>query len=159
MPRLDVRFQRAWAHLVDLHGPKQAARVMAQVLKATVAEGEDVVATRLERALLWGEAEGRRASIDLGTLPADDRGDEAEQHLVPVPQHDAERRREFRQLVEDSSIGPDALRAELTTSPVRCYDRTCRHHHAEGDPFDRSLITGPPCEGCRWCQAIAVRSK
>jgi hypothetical protein len=56
MPRLDVRFQRAWAHLVDLHGPKQAARVMAQVLKATVAEGEDIVATRLERALLSGEA-------------------------------------------------------------------------------------------------------
>lgn len=56
MPRLDARFQRAWAHLVDLHGPKQAARVMAQVLKAAVAEGEDVVATRLERALLSGEA-------------------------------------------------------------------------------------------------------
>lgn len=56
MPRLDVRFQRAWAHLVDLHGPKQAARVMAQVLKATVAEGEDIVAMRLERALLSGEA-------------------------------------------------------------------------------------------------------
>lgn len=56
MPRLDARFQRAWAHLVELHGPKQAARVMAQVLKAAVAEGEDVVATRLERALLSGEA-------------------------------------------------------------------------------------------------------
>lgn len=51
MPTLDARFQRAWAHLVDLHGPKQAARVMAQVLKAAVAEGEDVVATRLEHAL------------------------------------------------------------------------------------------------------------
>ncbi len=49
MPKLDRRFQRAWAHLVDLHGPKQAARVMAQVLKA-------VVAVRLERALLSGEA-------------------------------------------------------------------------------------------------------
>lgn len=56
MPKLDVRFQRSWAHLVDLHGPKQAARVMAQVLKAVVAEGEDVVAVRLERALLSGEA-------------------------------------------------------------------------------------------------------
>lgn len=56
MPALDARFQRAWAHLVDLHGPKQAARVMAQVLKAVVAEGEDAVATRLERALLSGEA-------------------------------------------------------------------------------------------------------
>lgn len=56
LPRLDARFQRAWAHLVDLHGPKQAARVMAQVLKAALAEGEDVVATRLEQALLSGEA-------------------------------------------------------------------------------------------------------
>lgn len=56
MPKLDVRFQRAWAHLVDLHGPKQAARVMAQVLKAAVAEGQDVVAARLEHALLSGEA-------------------------------------------------------------------------------------------------------
>lgn len=56
MPALDARFQRAWAHLVDLHGPKQAARVMAQLLKAAVAEGEDVVATRLEHALLSGEA-------------------------------------------------------------------------------------------------------
>ncbi|HMN63869.1 MAG TPA: molybdopterin-dependent oxidoreductase, partial [Burkholderiaceae bacterium] len=31
----------------------------------------------VDGALLWGEAEGRRASIDLGTLPADDRGDVA----------------------------------------------------------------------------------
>lgn len=56
MPKLDVRFQRAWTHLVDLHGPKQAARVMAQVLRAAIAEGEDAIARRLERALLSGEA-------------------------------------------------------------------------------------------------------
>lgn len=56
LPRLDARFERAWLHLVDLHGPKQGARVMAQVLKSVVVDGEHVVAERLERALLSGEA-------------------------------------------------------------------------------------------------------
>jgi transposase len=56
MPTMDARFQRAWAHLVDLHGPKQAARVMAQVLKAAVTEGQEVTAARLEQALQSGEA-------------------------------------------------------------------------------------------------------
>lgn len=56
LPALDARFHKAWTHLVDLQGPKKAARVMAQVLKAVSVDGELVVAARLERALLDGEA-------------------------------------------------------------------------------------------------------
>ena len=52
LPRMDERFGKAWAHLVDAHGPKQASRVTAQVLKAVVANGEAAVAQRLELALL-----------------------------------------------------------------------------------------------------------
>ncbi len=55
LPRLDARYARAWAHLVDVHGPRQGARVMAQVLKAVGAEGEDAIARRLEAALQAGE--------------------------------------------------------------------------------------------------------
>lgn len=56
LPKMDERFARAWAHLVDSHGPKQAARVMAQVLKAVEADGETAVARKLELALATGEA-------------------------------------------------------------------------------------------------------
>ncbi len=48
-------YVRAWQKLVDDIGPKQAARAFAQVLKATVEQGEVVVAATLELALGSGE--------------------------------------------------------------------------------------------------------
>jgi transposase len=56
LPKLGEVYARAWRQLVDEHGPKQAARVFAQVLKAVVADGETVVSTRLEMALAQGES-------------------------------------------------------------------------------------------------------
>lgn len=56
IPRLHEVFARAWRRLVDEHGPKQAARVFAQVLKAVVRDGETTVARRLEVALATGES-------------------------------------------------------------------------------------------------------
>jgi len=55
LPRLSETYGRAWRQLVDEHGPKQAARAFAQVLKAVVADGETAVAARLEVALATGE--------------------------------------------------------------------------------------------------------
>lgn len=55
LPRLSEPYARAWSHLVDEHGPKQAARLFATVLKATLERGESEVATILERALAAGE--------------------------------------------------------------------------------------------------------
>jgi hypothetical protein len=77
LPRLDERFARAWTHLVDLHGPKQAARVFAQVLKAVDADGETSVARRIELAIAAGEplqlavrpAEPPVAALSLESLP------------------------------------------------------------------------------------------
>ncbi len=56
LPRLHEAYARAWRHLVDAHGPKQAARAFAQVLKAVLIDGETAVARRLELALASGEA-------------------------------------------------------------------------------------------------------
>ena len=56
IPRLHESFARAWRRLVDEHGPKQAARVFAQVLKAVVRDGETTVARRLDIALATGES-------------------------------------------------------------------------------------------------------
>jgi transposase len=55
LPRLNEVYARAWRHLVEAHGPKQAARALAQVLKAVVTDGESAVARRLELALASGE--------------------------------------------------------------------------------------------------------
>lgn len=55
LPRLHEAYARAWRCLIDLHGPRQAARIFAQVMKATVADGESAVARRLEMALATGE--------------------------------------------------------------------------------------------------------
>jgi transposase len=55
LPRLNDTYRRAWTHLVDEHGPKQAARAFAQVMKAVVDHGESTVARRLELALASGE--------------------------------------------------------------------------------------------------------
>lgn len=55
LPQMDQRYARAWSHLVDAHGPKQAARVLAQVLKAVERDGETEIAARVERALVTGE--------------------------------------------------------------------------------------------------------
>lgn len=51
MLELGEPFATTWRLLVDVHGPKQAARVFASVLAAVVNDGEQVVARRLERAL------------------------------------------------------------------------------------------------------------
>jgi transposase len=52
---LGATYARAWQHLVDEHGPKQAARVFAQVLRAVGQLGVEVVAARVEAALERGE--------------------------------------------------------------------------------------------------------
>lgn len=49
-------FAAAWRLLVDQHGPKQAARVFAQVLQAIEQRGEVVVAREVSSALASGEA-------------------------------------------------------------------------------------------------------
>src|SRR5690348_15257807 len=48
-------FAGAWRLLVDQHGPKQAARLFAQVLGAVVERGEHAVAQDLVSALATGE--------------------------------------------------------------------------------------------------------
>jgi len=52
---LGPTYARAWRHLVDEHGPKQAARVFAQVVQAVERQGAAVVASRIELALAQGE--------------------------------------------------------------------------------------------------------
>lgn len=55
VPALGELYARAWASLVDLHGPKQGARVLAQILGARLELGKDVVDQRLQEALASGE--------------------------------------------------------------------------------------------------------
>jgi hypothetical protein len=52
---LDEPFAAAWRMLVDQHGPKQAARLFAQVLRAIEARGEQTVAREIAAALASGE--------------------------------------------------------------------------------------------------------
>lgn len=52
---LDEPFAAAWRLLVDQHGPKQAARVFAQVLRAIEDRGERAVAADVKVALETGE--------------------------------------------------------------------------------------------------------
>jgi transposase len=52
---LDEPFTSAWRLLVDQHGPKQAARVFAQVLRAIEERGQDEVAHDVTAALASGE--------------------------------------------------------------------------------------------------------
>lgn len=52
---LDEPFAAAWRLLVDQHGPKQAARLFAQVLQAIVDRGERAVAADISAALESGE--------------------------------------------------------------------------------------------------------
>lgn len=52
---LDEPFAAAWRLLVDQHGPKQAARLFAQVLRAIEDRGERDVARDVARALKSGE--------------------------------------------------------------------------------------------------------
>jgi transposase len=52
---LDEPFAAAWRLLVDQHGPKQAARVFSQVLRAIEERGERVVADDVATALKTGE--------------------------------------------------------------------------------------------------------
>lgn len=55
IPALGAPFDVVWQLLVDERGPKQAARVFAQVLRALEVLGECVVAERLRAALASGE--------------------------------------------------------------------------------------------------------
>ena len=52
---LGPTYVRAWRHLVDEHGPKQAARVFAQVVQAVERHGAEAIAPRVELALAQGE--------------------------------------------------------------------------------------------------------
>ncbi|MGE3766726.1 MAG: IS21 family transposase [Kofleriaceae bacterium] len=52
---LDEPFAAAWRLLVDQHGPKQAARLFAQVLRAIEERGERAVAVDVAAALKSGE--------------------------------------------------------------------------------------------------------
>jgi transposase len=52
---LGAPYDELWRLLVDQHGPKQAARVFAHVLRAVVELGERVTAERVRRALDRGE--------------------------------------------------------------------------------------------------------
>jgi transposase len=55
IPALGEPFDAAWRLLVDQHGPKQAARLFAQVLRAIEARGQLVVADEVRAALASGE--------------------------------------------------------------------------------------------------------
>jgi transposase len=70
-------FDAAWRLLVDQHGPKQAARLFAQVLRALESRGEQVVASELRAALASGEpiqlaVRAKQMSVDVPVerLPA-----------------------------------------------------------------------------------------
>ena len=55
IPALGEPFAAAWRLLVDQHGPKQAARLFAQVLRAIEARGQLVVAEEVRHSLASGE--------------------------------------------------------------------------------------------------------
>jgi transposase len=52
---LGAPYDALWRHLVDLHGPKQAARVFAKVLGHVVELGDDEVRRRIESSLATDE--------------------------------------------------------------------------------------------------------
>lgn len=52
---LGAPYDALWRHLVDLHGPKQAARVFAKVLGHVVELGDAEVRRRVETSLVTGE--------------------------------------------------------------------------------------------------------
>jgi hypothetical protein len=54
VPTLGEPYTDVWQRLVEVHGPKQAARVFAHVLGAVADQGHDVVAGRLRGALADG---------------------------------------------------------------------------------------------------------
>jgi len=70
-------YARAWRHLVDEHGPKQAARVFAQVVQAVDEHGAEAIAPRVELALAQGEA------LQLALRPAARSVSLAEEALPP----------------------------------------------------------------------------
>ena len=71
-------FTASWRHLVDIHGPAEAARHFAKVCEAIVRDGEDIVAKVLVRALRSDEPltmflEPRPTpdgELEVGALPA-----------------------------------------------------------------------------------------
>ena len=54
VPSLGEPYAEIWQRLVDVHGPKQAARVFAHVLGAVVDQGHERIAARLRAALADG---------------------------------------------------------------------------------------------------------
>lgn len=65
VPRLGSPFDETWARLVDEHGPRDAARVFARVLRAVVDMGAAAVADRLRRA----QEEGTPLPLALAPVP------------------------------------------------------------------------------------------
>ena len=81
VPTLGEPYTEAWQRLVDVHGPKQAARVFAHVLAAVVDQGHEPVAARLRGALVDGtplllaiKPAVDAAPVTLHELPASLRG-------------------------------------------------------------------------------------
>ncbi len=78
VPALGAPYTAIWQQLLDVHGPKQAARVFAHVLGAVVDQGHDRVAPRLAAALIDGTPvllaikapTAAPASVTLDDLPA-----------------------------------------------------------------------------------------
>jgi transposase len=82
-------FDAAWRLLVDQHGPKQAARLFAQVLRALETRGEQTVASEVRAALASGEpiqlaVRSKQASVEvpLERLPTSLVGVEVEAGVV-----------------------------------------------------------------------------
>lgn len=73
VPALGDVYVRAWKALLDTHGPKQGARILAQVLRAQLELGAEVVARRVDAALATGEPLqlAVRPSMTAKTLPTD----------------------------------------------------------------------------------------
>ncbi len=77
LAELGEPFASAWRLLADQHGPKQAARVFAQLLKGLERHGERVAAERISAALARGEPlhlalvqPTRETLVDDAALPA-----------------------------------------------------------------------------------------
>jgi transposase len=65
LAELGEPYGRLWRILVDVHGPREAARVFSAVLKAVVDHGRDVVAAAVESALLANRTDLLRLASEL----------------------------------------------------------------------------------------------
>jgi transposase len=82
VPSLGPPFDRAWRHLVDLHGPKVASRIFAKMLEALLEHRRDWVVERIERALLHGEPLQLAMRSELSCAPL--RDDQVPQSLREI---------------------------------------------------------------------------